>query len=117
MSTRTPEATVSLVLVTRPGYDARDPAPAHFPGQSLASSSLPIQRSFRTSLSSSRLAGSSTVSGRAKTLGIAACIASSVLLKALIAAGRLVSAYLRGNQEEPEQDAQRDAEAMKELVV
>jgi hypothetical protein len=40
-----------------------------------------------------------------------------MLLKALIAAGRLVSAYLRGNQEEPEQDAQRDAEAMKELVV
>jgi hypothetical protein len=50
-------------------------------------------------------------------LGIAACIASSMLLKALIAAGRLVSAYLRGNQEKPEQDAQRDAEAMKELVV
>jgi hypothetical protein len=68
-------------------------------------------------LLSSRLARSSTVSGRAKTLGIAACIASSMLLKALIAAGRLVSAYLRGNQEKPEQDAQRDAEAMKELVV
>jgi hypothetical protein len=50
-------------------------------------------------------------------LGIAASIVPSVLLEAPIAAGRHASAYVRSDEKDPEQDAQRNAKAMKELVV